>query len=82
MLFRFGARHGQRFYCQGKPPQPCRRAHILWANRTLPPGEVFDMQLNHFSGNGFWSGNFDAHIIDWYRARHRRSRERCITTSN
>lgn len=62
----------QRFYCQGKADKPCRAAHIIWANRSIPLQEegLFDLQLNHFSGNGMWKGQFQGHVVDWYRVRH------------
>ena len=62
-LYRFGARHGKRFYCQGGGPQPCKRAHILAPTR--PTHQVFDMQLNHLSGNGLLKRPF-APVLAWY----------------
>ena len=59
----------QRFYCQGAGAQPCRRAHIVWPGRPLLPGEVYDLQLNHFSGNGVLRKSF-GHVIAWYKARN------------
>jgi hypothetical protein len=57
----------QRFYCQGGGAQPCKRAHILWPGRPLPPKQVFDMQINHLNGNGKLRGSF-GHVVAWYRA--------------
>ena len=57
----------QRFYCQGTGAQPCKRAHILWPGRPLPPKQVFDMQINHLNGNGKLLGSF-GHVVAWYRA--------------
>ncbi len=60
----------QRFYCQGRGPQPCKRGHILWPGRPLAAGEVYDMQLNHVSGNGVLRGTFGG-VLAWYKARAR-----------
>ena len=69
----------QRFYCQGVGPQPCRRAHIVWPGRPLLPGQVYDLQLNHFSGNGVLRQSF-GHVIAWYKARHTCTRASMLPT--
>ena len=62
----------QRFYCQGGGGQgmfrdkPCRAAHILRPGKPLPPGQVFDLQLNHLSGNGLLHGTV-GEVVAWYR---------------
>jgi hypothetical protein len=58
----------QRFYCQGTPPQACKKAHILWPGKPLPPRQVYDLQLNHLSGNGVLRGTFGS-VVAWYKAR-------------
>ena len=63
----------QRFYCQGRPPNACRKGHILAPGRPLPPGQVYDLQLNHLSGNGHLRGTFGS-VIGWYKARDTRLR--------
>ena len=61
-----------RFYCQGGGGQgsfrdkPCRAAHILRPGKPLPPGQVFDLQLNHLSGNGLLHGTV-GEVVAWYR---------------
>lgn len=57
----------QRFYCQGRPPQPCLSHHIVWPGYPLPPKQVFDFQLNHFTGNGQLKKPF-GHVLAWYKA--------------
>ena len=41
----------------------------MWPGRPLLPGEVYDLQLNHFSGNGVLRKSF-GHVIAWYKARY------------
>lgn len=66
VLYRYGARHGKRFYCQGAGTSPCGAAHIVRPCAPLPPGQEFDLQLHHISGNGPLGRSFGC-VVAWYR---------------